>query len=130
MKNKKKNNKTILFIYPLLMQPIQGGGATRALAMIDYFRQNEFKVELVTIRHAGEHQSILAKRVDKLWVLNGQLSKYDNSSHNLSFIMRQRKPKLEVYAGEIAEKICPDIAIASLVWTARALDKILTTYSI
>lgn len=112
------------------MQPIQGGGTTRALTMIDYLRQSGFKVELLTIGHTEEHQTILAKRVDKLWALNSQLSKKKhclnndrNSSHNLSFIMRQRKPELEVYAGEIADKICPDVAIASLVWTARALDK-------
>jgi hypothetical protein len=59
--------KTLIYVYPARLWPIEGGGAARAWALIDALRAAGWHVVLVTVPH-GSAQAEVALRVDELLV--------------------------------------------------------------
>lgn len=58
---------TVLFVCPHTLYPVNGGGAARTWAMIDFLRAQGFRVELVCKTHSKNIRKEMLARVDALW---------------------------------------------------------------
>lgn len=130
---------TVLFVSPVGMMPIAGGGAARIWGIIRYLRAEGFRVELVANNHFG-HNAAIEALVDKLWVyppvggasFKSRLRQWGrraklwlerrHADPVASILERNRKPGLELLAAKAACAAKPVAAIAAFAWMARALD--------
>lgn len=65
----------LMIVSPIPVLPVIAGGPARLVAFLDYFKEQGFHVDLVTVVHENGLREVLEERVDKLWIYESPMSR-------------------------------------------------------
>ena len=111
--------KKIIIVSPIIMYPVNNGGARRILDLISFFKKKDYSIGLIAYDFNG-HRDFLINKVDFLWLFEGKKPRVDYKS----FLQRQKDRSFNDFAISIIMEQMPGVVISIFAWTSDILYRL------
>ena len=111
--------KKIIIVSPIIMYPVNNGGARRILDLISFFKKENYSIGFIAYNFPG-HYEFLTQKVDSLWLFSGERTRADNKT----FLLRQKDLSFNDFAVSIILEHMPGVVISIFAWTSDILYRL------